>query len=116
MIPASSGGTMSSGFSDAASPTASFGGGGGGPFAARGDILSLTPSSEVVFEVNAATNSLVAKVKIANTSAKIVVFKVKHFCYPAATYYTHNCLRLNLAAEFWDFKERFEHFLDISLL
>jgi len=73
---ASSGGTMSSGFSDAASPTASFGGG-GGPFAARGDILSLTPSSEVVFEVNAATNSLVAKVKIANTSAKIVVFKIK---------------------------------------
>ena len=40
------------------------------------DILSLNPSSEVLFEVNAATNSLVAKVKITNTSAKIVVFKV----------------------------------------
>ena len=40
------------------------------------DILSLNPSSEVLFEVNAATNSLVAKVKITNTSTKIVVFKV----------------------------------------
>ena len=60
-----------SAFSDAQSPGASFN---AGPISR--DILSLTPNSEVVFEVNAATNSLVAKVKIANTSAKIVVFKV----------------------------------------
>ena len=60
-----------SAFSDAQSPGASFN---AGPISR--DILSLTPNSEVVFEVNAATSSLVAKVKIANTSAKIVVFKV----------------------------------------
>jgi len=61
-----------SAFSDAQSPGASFN---AGPISR--DILSLTPNSEVVFEVNAATSSLVAKVKIANTSAKIVVFKIK---------------------------------------
>jgi len=64
--------TSSAGFSDAQSPGASFN---AGPIVR--DILSLNPSSEVLFEVNAATNSLVAKVKITNTSAKIVVFKIK---------------------------------------
>jgi len=70
-------------FSDAQSPSASFtsvSGGGGASATGSGssrDILSLSPSVEVVFEVSTATNSLVAKVQITNTSNKTVVFKIK---------------------------------------
>jgi len=40
-------------------------------------ILTLNPSVEVIFEVSTATNSLVAKVQITNTSTKTVIFKIK---------------------------------------